>query len=272
MNIAKLNRSALVERLAQSVLKTLGYAVLPIDVVGIARAEGILLAEGDYGSHFFGRIEYHAAVRRFILYHPILSPNARDYWQTRFSIAHELGHYYIPEHRELLISGKGHSSESGFICDNNMEREADLFASALLIPDGIAQQLWSSNAISLQRILRVSALCETSAISAGIRGAKGSEETAVVVLSRHSKVLFASASDEAGARRLGWVNAIPADSPSAKVAVEVEKNKILEASVSIQSWYPDAREQVSCWEEAIRLGNTDFVLTLLVVEDEEDED
>src|SRR5947209_5617759 len=106
MNIAKLTRSRAIERLAESVLQTLGFTAPPIDVAQIARVEGILLAEGAYGPNFFGRIEYHSTVRKFILYHPTLSRDAQNYWQARFSVAHELGHYYIPEHRKLLIEGK----------------------------------------------------------------------------------------------------------------------------------------------------------------------
>jgi hypothetical protein len=274
INIAKLNRSRAVERLAESVLETLGHRTPPIDVTAIAAAEGILLAESDYGPNFFGRIEYYRNARKFILYHPTLARGSTNYWQTRFSIAHELGHYYIPEHRKLLIEGKEHWSEPGFLCNNEMEREADLFASVLLIPDSAAKQLWQKNRLSIRRILEVSERCETSAVAAGIRAARGSEETAVIVLSHNSNVLFAAASEEAQARWFGWIGLrrIPKNSPSASAAREVSTNKSFEARVAIQSWYQDSSASVGCWEEAIRLGRTDLVLTLLIVDDEEEEE
>jgi hypothetical protein len=273
INIAKLNRSRDIERLAESVLKTLEYDRPPIDVTAIADTEGILLAESDYGQNFFGRIEYHRNARKFILYHPPLRRGSTNYWQTRFSIAHELGHYYIPEHRRLLIEGKEHSSEPGFVCDNEMEREADLFASVLLIPDSAARRFWQKNQISIRRILEVSERCETSAVAAGIRAARGSEETAVIVLSQNSNILFAAASEEAQARRFGWIGRrrIPENSPSASAAREVSMNKIFEARVAIQSWYQHSSASVDCWEEGIRLGRTNLVLTLLIVEEEEED-
>jgi hypothetical protein len=273
MKVAKLNRSRAIERLAASVLSAFGYDKPPVDVTEIAAAEGILLAEGDYGPNFFGRIEYHRAARKFILYHPILSRSSPDFWQTRFSIAHELGHYYIPEHRKLLIEGKEHWSEPGFLCDLEMEREADLFASALLIPTSAVRELWTVNKLSIQRVLQVSEKCETSAIASAIRAARGSEETAIAVISKDCKVMFAAASEEALARRFGWVGrgTIPKNSPSAKAAREAVMNKIFEASVAVQSWFEGRTDAPECWEEAMRLGRTTLVLTLLIVEEEEED-
>ena len=272
IDIAKLNRSRVVERLAESVLETFGRTAPPIDVTAIASAEGVLLAPGDYGPNFFGRIEYHASVRKFILYHPNLARGLPDYWVTRFSIAHELGHYYIPDHRKLLIEGKEHSSAPGFVCENKLEREADLFASVLLIPDSTARRLWQKNQLSIKRILEIGAHCETSAVAAGIRGARGSEETIVVVLSKASEILFAAASEEAQARRLAWISRdrVPDESPSAKATRQNVANTTYEGRVSARIWYPAADAGLGCWEEAIRLGRSDLVLTLLVMDEEED--
>jgi Zn-dependent peptidase ImmA (M78 family) len=57
----------------------------------------------------------------------------------RFSVAHELGHYFLPGHSEALFpDGDGwHESRSGFISDDRYERQADLFAAALLMPEGL---------------------------------------------------------------------------------------------------------------------------------------
>lgn len=52
----------------------------------------------------------------------------------RFTVAHELGHYYIDEHRIALANQMMPSMGERAIEDNMMEREADLFASHLLLP------------------------------------------------------------------------------------------------------------------------------------------
>ena len=54
----------------------------------------------------------------------------------RFTVAHELGHYFLQGHIEALF-GAGqqfHQSESGFTSDDKYEREADSFAASLLMP------------------------------------------------------------------------------------------------------------------------------------------
>ena len=122
------------EEAASEVRASMGQCKPPIDVLTIAREEGILLAPGDYGEKFDGQIEYHRKKGKFILFYP--GPNtSHTQSRVRFSVAHELSHYYLPTHRELLLGGKFHCSRAGFICDNKLEREADQFAAVLLLPD-----------------------------------------------------------------------------------------------------------------------------------------
>lgn len=57
--------------------------------------------------------------------------------RERFTIAHELGHYHIPEHRKALIAGcRSHGSYAGAFdgAHSIEELEADTFAANLLMP------------------------------------------------------------------------------------------------------------------------------------------
>jgi len=57
--------------------------------------------------------------------------------RARFTIAHELAHFFIPEHRLQLIQGKEpHGSQCGMFdgADSIEEEEADHFAANLLMP------------------------------------------------------------------------------------------------------------------------------------------
>jgi hypothetical protein len=59
----------------------------------------------------------------------------KDNPRIRFSFAHELGHYFIDEHRNALIKGKSlHKSYNQYFQRNIIEKEADWFASNLLMP------------------------------------------------------------------------------------------------------------------------------------------
>ena len=60
--------------------------------------------------------------------------NAPGTKRSRFTIAHELGHYFIDEHRIALKGNLMPSLGEGAKSDERIEREADLFASHLLLP------------------------------------------------------------------------------------------------------------------------------------------
>ena len=55
----------------------------------------------------------------------------------RFSVGHEIGHYRLPSHVDAVVDATGRQlSRAGFQSDDRYEREADHFASALLMPIG----------------------------------------------------------------------------------------------------------------------------------------
>lgn len=63
--------------------------------------------------------------------------NKRDSPRGRFTLAHELGHYYIDSHRIGLKNGllKPHPSKTNQKQFHRIEREADYFAACLLMPE-----------------------------------------------------------------------------------------------------------------------------------------
>jgi Zn-dependent peptidase ImmA (M78 family) len=126
--------------LAGDILEAAGLLSAPIDVFALCSQESprLVVKPGNFKNCFDGRLEYHAAHDRFILFFNTkydLSPGEHRP-RTRFSIAHELGHFYLDEHRAFLLrGGQSHSSSSEFAADDDIEREADAFAAGLLMPD-----------------------------------------------------------------------------------------------------------------------------------------
>jgi Zn-dependent peptidase ImmA (M78 family) len=100
----------------------------------IAIAEGISYSFNNYNSNFEGLIE--CSNGHFHIYLNVGKSQNLNSPQVRFSFAHELGHYFIDEHRwELMNSGfLAHVPEIPMLSQHIFEKEADFFASCLLMP------------------------------------------------------------------------------------------------------------------------------------------
>lgn len=107
-----------------------------IDPEEIIRDAGITLSFNDYGNAFDGMLEW--TPRGFHIYCNLGRVENCTSGRARFTLGHELGHYFINEHRTALESGAAPSHPS-FCCDSEpdlaVEQEANLFASHLLMPD-----------------------------------------------------------------------------------------------------------------------------------------
>jgi Zn-dependent peptidase ImmA (M78 family) len=71
-----------------------------------------------------------------------------------------LGHFYIPDHREILLKGKADYSLEGFSHKNVVERQADAFAATLLIPmKRLKERMGRRGFLSLSQILALAEDC-----------------------------------------------------------------------------------------------------------------
>lgn len=125
-------------RQGEEIASVMEISSAPIDLLKIIDSEPNLYAEGaDFGDTFDGCLEY---VRpRFLLAY-----NTKyDQWKhtgnhhpkVRFTIGHELGHYYLDDHRQYLLQGgKSHLCFTEFQSDPYVEQQADCFSAGLLMP------------------------------------------------------------------------------------------------------------------------------------------
>lgn len=109
----------------------------PLNLASIAENEGLTFNLGDYEDYFDGLLEYEDGH-----FHIFLNDHGKyniDTPRIRFSFAHELGHYYIDEHRQVLESGKSLHIPSRYLLEQKdpVEKEADFFASCLLMPESV---------------------------------------------------------------------------------------------------------------------------------------
>lgn len=98
----------------------------------IANAYGITYSLGNYEDAFDGLLEHDNG--KFHIYVNLDRQQSKA--RQRFTFSHELGHFFIDQHRNALVNGQTpyHSSFTGFASENIVEREADFFAACLLMP------------------------------------------------------------------------------------------------------------------------------------------
>lgn len=113
----------------------------PVEVFDIIKKEKLLHAEGaDFGADFDGRLEY-LGHNYLLAYNTKYNRNQLDsapaiHPRVRFTIAHELGHFYIESHRNILRTGKIRyiCTTERFQVEKELELQADYFATGLLMP------------------------------------------------------------------------------------------------------------------------------------------
>lgn len=235
---------------------------LPINLDGIIQNErNIRPRPANYGEKFNGRIEYIRDKKIFILYYPDkITP------RVRFSIAHELGHFYIPEHRKLLLIGKSHNSQTGFISDRELEKEADEFAAHLLIPQKYLDKLLLiKRFLTLKDLLEQANKLQTSITAMAIRYVKATPDRCAIILSQDSQQKFYWPSEEMGYMGYEWRGRkdIPQSSVSFQATQNQGSGQIYEKEADSSMWFSSRRNKCKIWEEAFPLGYTGLVLTML---------
>lgn len=123
----------------EEVAKTSGFVKGPVDPFRVVEREGgQVVAEGDdFRDSFDGRLSYHNG-RFLLIYNTRYNAWARSgthHPKVRFTVAHELGHYFLDRHREFLVNRRlPIESFTEFESQREVERQADAFASGLLMP------------------------------------------------------------------------------------------------------------------------------------------
>ncbi|HRK30173.1 MAG TPA: ImmA/IrrE family metallo-endopeptidase [Tepidisphaeraceae bacterium] len=272
-----------IERVVDDVLESLNLQTsLPIDPLHIAQEEEIALLPGRYDNCFDGRIEYRRTDGQgdFYLFYAQEEPPFRTAGRVRFSIAHELGHFYLPPHREYLLSGQWHSSTSDFTSKKEREREADRFAAYLLMPRDLFQDevsACSGGNCTLDDLSRLARdAFETSLTSTIIRYIELDFEPCCMVISEGGKVVTSLASEALRTRGMGWIERggkVPTQSVTARSLTAGKlsaENPKAGGSVDSSVWF-NSRSSCDLWEDVVLLSNFGRVITFLTPESNDDD-
>ena len=154
----------------------------PIGIVSpaaIAADKDITISFGHYGDAFDGMLEHmegwsdrrSLGVGGFHIYCNLDRLGQRDAPRARFTLAHELGHYFIDEHRLALAGGRAqaHGSSCEYESPVLAEQEADLFAANLLMPRRRFLDKAKSVSPGLAGVLKLAGAFGTSVIATALR-------------------------------------------------------------------------------------------------------
>jgi hypothetical protein len=264
---------------ADNVVRQYGFTALPICPFAIAEKLDILVAPKDSTepgvSGFLMRVGDAFGIR--------YARHIKSEGFIRFTVAHELGHYFLPGHPEHLFpNGDGlHRSKSGFVSHDRYERQADAFASALLMPEKLFAAVDQAGQ-GFGAVETLASRCKTSITATAIRLATYTDEAVAVIVSSESRVEYCFLSERLkDLKGLQWLKKGDLLAPrSATAAFNRDPSNISqwrrdEGSISLDEWF-DGAPPVEMNEDVVGLGSYGKTLTVLftddVLEDEEDED
>lgn len=166
------------------------------DLEAIAADEEVSYYYDHYENSFDGMLVYDQ--QRFHVHINKDRGNTKHSKRGRFSFAHELGHYFIDEHRIGLKKGllKPHGSIHVAGQKELIEIEADYFAGCLLMPDYRFRKPSNRVKFSLATILNLSEEFQTSVLATVLRFAEIGTHSIMAVVSENNIIKWYAISDD----------------------------------------------------------------------------
>lgn len=132
------------EELTENILINNDMFKVPVDVVKIAKLNGITVYEGDLEKNVSGAIRYNKEKENFEIL--VNKNDTRE--RKRFTIAHEIGHFFL--HKEILMSDEIHIDIMYRMPNEDeeqkrREKDVDYFAGALLMNKTLLTKMYNEN-------------------------------------------------------------------------------------------------------------------------------
>ena len=176
-----------VTMVAEKVISNHGIDRLPIDPITIARNLGIEVKRMP--PHIQGSSGM--LVRVDNVFGIAYATHIDSHGFKNFSVAHELGHYFLPGHIEAVSTTEHfHLSQAGFVSGDRYEKEADHFAARLLMPQRLFKEAVLTANEGLEGIEELSETCKTSLTATAIRYTECVEYPMAIVVSVGDKVSY----------------------------------------------------------------------------------
>ena len=257
-------------REAERLLKEWGVQSLPVDPLTIAKQHNIVCKGMPSGSGGVSGMFIKIKDAYGILY----ATHIDNEGFQRFSIGHELGHYFLPDHPEAVFSsGVIHESRAGFVSSDKYEVEADCFASGLLMPNYLFDPLLEKTGDGLEAIESLRKSCGTSLTATAIRYAQRMAEPGAIVVSIGDIVDYCFMSDELKEYPgLSWIkkgSKVPRESKTYTFNNDSNNVRLAKQDAGIidfPTWFGGDIEG-ELYEEIVGLGGYGKTLTILSASD-----
>jgi len=264
-------------RAAEILLREEGITSLPVDPFALAASRDITVE---------GKHEANGGVSGMLLRHGnnfgiIYATHIPSEGFQRFSVSHELGHYFLEGHVDQLLKTGVHVSRAGFVTADPYELEADHFAASLLMPEAPFRKEMENYEPGLAAVDVMAARCITSRTATAIRYAELTRSAVAVVVSTGGIIDYCFMSDAMKSiPKLSWLRKgtrLPAGTATARLADvpnHVREGAAVADETDMRDWLGGSMK-ASLIEESIGLGGYGKVLTVLscgVVDGEEEDD
>ena len=179
---------------AEQLVRDRGIAALPIDPRVIAEDARISVHEKPAEAGVSGML-----IRAGNSFAIAYATNVASEGFRRFSIGHELGHYFLRGHVDHVFGPDGvHHSRAGFTSKDKYELEADQFAVGLLMPRALFAPAVRKAGDGLAAIEQLSSTCVTSLPATAIRFAEFVEAPIAIVVSNQEEIEYCVCRNSSG--------------------------------------------------------------------------
>jgi len=259
----------------EDVIRARGISAFPVEPTDIARELDIEVVAKPAGEGVSGML-----LRVGNSYGIVYAPRIDNPGFERFSIAHELGHYFLPGHIDAVLGDSDvHVSHAGFGSRDRYELEADHFAAALLMPRQMFSAALRRAGDGIAAIEQLARICKTSLTATAIRYAQCSSDPVAIVVSTGGSIDYCFMSDALRDHDgIDWIHkrqAVPLATPTFAFNSNpdnVQRAERVEDESDLQTWFGGSR-RIKLREDVIGLGRHQKILTMLHgIELPEDED
>lgn len=267
-------RLKMAKQKAEALLRDEGITTLPVDPFAIAANRGIeVRPKPEIAAGVSGMLLRHGNVFG-ILY----ATNIPSEGFQRFSVGHELGHYFLEGHIDHILPEDGvHESRAGFVSADPYELEADQFAAGLLMPSAPFERALARQDSGLEIVKSLATLCRTSLTATAIRYAELTDDAVAVIISTGPVIDFCFLSDTMKSLpELTWVRkGTPVPKSTVTAQINADPGRIAsadhaEADIDIMDWL-GGKHSIRATEQAVGLGRYGKTLTVLTCPSVQDE-